>query len=58
MSEPIEEHYAELEANTVVNVVVCDDPEYAAEMGWYTLAGLNPVPWIGWTYDGGQWSAP
>jgi hypothetical protein len=54
----METQYADLVGNTIVNVVVCDDPDYAAEMGWYALAGLDPMPWIGWTYEGGTWSAP
>jgi hypothetical protein len=58
MSEPVEHHYAVLDNNTITNVVVCDDPDYAAEQGWYTLAGMDPMPWIGWTYDNGTWSAP
>jgi hypothetical protein len=53
-----EEHYAVVVDNVIDNVVVCDDPDYAAEMGWYALAGLDPMPWIGWTYDAGKWSAP
>jgi hypothetical protein len=52
------EHYAEVEENTIVGVFVCDDPQYAEEMGWYALEGLDPMPWLGWTYDGETWSAP
>lgn len=54
----VNENYAELDGGTIVNVLVCDDPDYAAEMGWYALAGLDPMPWIGWTYEGGEWHAP
>lgn len=55
---PIEEHYAVVEDNTIVNVVVCDDPGYAADQGWLALDGLDPLPWIGWTYDGTNWNPP
>lgn len=51
-------NYAEVEDNVIINVVICDDGEYAAEMGWYALEGLDPMPWIGWSYDGGTWSPP
>jgi hypothetical protein len=58
MTEPLSEHYAVIEAGTIVKVVVCDDPAYAEAKGWLSLAGLDPTPWIGWTYEGDIWTAP
>lgn len=53
-----EDHYAILEDNTIVNVVVCDDPSFANGQGWVDLQGLDPKPWIGWTVTGGTWAPP
>lgn len=51
-------NYAVIEEEICTNVVVCDDPAYAADHGWVALEGIEPLPWIGWRYDGSQWSAP
>jgi hypothetical protein len=59
MVHPAEHHYAVIEDNVIVNVVVCDNPDYAAEQGWQRIYGvLDPLPWIGWTYDGTNWNPP
>ena len=52
------DHYAVVEDNTIVNVVVSDDPAYAAEQGWTDVENVPGKPWIGWTYDGANWNPP
>jgi hypothetical protein len=53
-----DDHYADVEDGICVNVVVCDDPDYAADQGWVPLAGEDPQPGIGWAYDGQTWTPP
>jgi hypothetical protein len=50
--------YAHVENGVCVNVTVCDDLGYAADQGWIPLAGLDPQPGIGWSYDGQTWTPP
>lgn len=41
--------YAELDGDTVTNVVVCDDPAYAQSQQWIAVDTLTPMPGVGWT---------
>lgn len=51
--------YAQIIDQMVTNVVVCDDPAYAADQGWVDVDdGIAPQPGIGWRYDGKAWAAP
>jgi len=52
--------YAELSGTVAVNTLVCEDPAYAASMGWIDVDGISPQPGIGWTYDASTkaWTAP
>jgi hypothetical protein len=45
--------YAQISNSIVINIVIADDSDYfnSAYM-WINLAGLNPMPLIGWTYSG------
>lgn len=49
--------YAEITDSTVTNIVVCDDPDYADAQGWVPIAGVEPAPTIGWTYEGSTWTS-
>ena len=51
-------HYAEVTDGTVVNVVLCDDPDFARAQRWVSIEDMDPQPWIGWTFSAGEWSPP
>lgn len=51
--------YLVIENNTVVNVIVADSAEIAAEVtGKEVQESTEPTPWIGWTKQGDTWVAP
>lgn len=51
--------YLVIENNTVVNVIVADTAEIAAEVtGKEVQESISPTPWIGWTKQGDAWIAP
>lgn len=51
------ELHAVIEGGLVVNVALAE-AGFAAEQGWVSIAGLDPVPGIGWGYDGAAFHAP
>lgn len=53
-----EPSYAVVEDGVVTNVVVVHNPEHATDQGWISIEGVDPVPDIGWSYDGTTWTAP
>lgn len=42
-------NYAHIEDGKVINVTVCDDPEYAKQRKWVDITDEDPQPGIGWT---------
>jgi hypothetical protein len=52
-------NYLVIEDNKVVNVIVADTAEIAAEVtGKEVLESTSPEPWINWTRSGDTWTAP
>jgi hypothetical protein len=52
-------NYLVIENNKVVNVIVADTAEIAAEVtGKEILESISPEPWINWTRSGDTWTAP
>ena len=49
--------YAQIQNNTITNVVACDST-FASAHGLTEIDALNPVPGIGWTLSAGTWSPP
>jgi len=51
--------YLVIENDTVVNVIVADSVEIAAEVtGKEVQESTGPTPWIEWTRQGDTWIAP
>jgi hypothetical protein len=49
---------AQLQDNTVINVVLCDE-QYTYEFpGYIRVDNLKPEPGIGWTYSNGTFTPP
>jgi hypothetical protein len=52
-------NYLVIEDNKVVNVIVADTAEIAAEVtGKEVLESTSSEPWINWTRSGDTWAAP
>lgn len=52
-------NYLIIENDTVVNVIVADTAEIAAEVtGKEVQESTSSEPWIGWTRSGDTWAAP
>lgn len=52
-------NYLVIEDNKVINVIVADTAEIAAEVtGKEVIESTSPEPWIDWTRSGDTWSAP
>ena len=52
-------NYLVIEDNKVVNVIVADTAEIAAEVtGKEVIESTSPEPWINWTRSGDTWTAP
>jgi hypothetical protein len=52
-------NYLVIEDNKVVNVIVADTAEIAAEVtGKEILESISSEPWINWTRSGDTWTAP
>ena len=50
--------YAIIENNKVINVIVADSAEIAAEVTNKEVLETTGEPWIDWTRTDGVWSAP
>jgi len=52
-------NYLVIEDNKVVNVIVADTAEIAAEItGKEVVESTSSEPWLDWTRFGNTWSAP
>lgn len=52
-------NYLIIENDTVVNAIVADTAEIAAEVtGKEVIESFNSTPWIGWTRSGNTWTEP
>jgi hypothetical protein len=52
-------NYLVIEDNKVINVIVADTAEIAAEVtGKEIIESTSSEPWIDWTRSGDIWSAP
>jgi hypothetical protein len=52
-------NYLIIENDTVINVIVADTAEIAAEVtGKEVIESINSTPWIGWTRSGDTWTEP
>ena len=52
-------NYLVIEDNKVINVIVADTAEIAAEVtGKEVIESTLPEPWIDWTRSGDTWTAP
>lgn len=52
-------NYLVIEDNKVINVIVADTAEIAAEVtGKEVIESINSTPWIDWTRSGDTWTAP
>lgn len=51
-------NFAIHDGNTVVNVVVADTQEIAESVTQMQAVETDGVPWIGWTFEDGVWTAP
>jgi len=52
-------NYLVIENDTVVNVIVADTAEIAAEVtGKEVLESTSSEPWLNWTRSGDTWTAP
>lgn len=52
-------NYLVIENNKVVNAIVADTAEIAAEVtGKEVIESINSTPWIGWTRSGDTWIEP
>jgi hypothetical protein len=52
-------NYLVIEDNKVVNVIVADTAEIAAEVtGKEVIESTSSEPWINWTRSGDTWTAP
>jgi len=52
-------NYLIIENDTVLNVIVADSAELAAELtGKEAVELIGATPWIGWTRTDGVWSEP
>jgi hypothetical protein len=52
-------NYLVIEGNKVINVIVADTAEIAAEVtGKEVIELTSSEPWIDWTRSGNTWSAP
>ena len=52
-------NYLVIEDNKVINVIVADTAEIAAEVtGKEVVESTSSEPWIDWTRSGNTWSAP
>jgi hypothetical protein len=51
-------NYAIIEDNKVINVIVADSAELAAEVTGKEVAEATDGLWIDWTRTDGVWSAP
>ena len=52
-------NYLVIENNKVINVIVADTAEIAAEVtGKEVIESINSTPWIGWTRSGDTWTEP
>ena len=52
-------NYLVIEDNKIINVIVADTAEIAAEVtGKEVIESTSPEPWIDWTRSGDTWSAP
>lgn len=52
--------YAEMNvAGICVGIASTGNPAFAAQMGWVgPIDSLNPMPTVGWTFDGTNWWPP
>lgn len=52
-------NYLVIEDNKVINVIVADTAEIAAEVtGKEVIESTSSEPWLNWTRSGNTWSAP
>jgi hypothetical protein len=51
-------NYAIIEDNKVLNVIVAESAELAAELTGKEILETTGEPWIDWTRTDGVWSAP
>lgn len=52
------------DSRAVINVIVAESgsdyfaTEYALGFEWVEIDGMDPMPWIGWSYDDDTFSEP
>lgn len=52
-------NYLVIEDNKVINVIVADTAEIAAEVtGKEVIESTSSEPWLNWTRSGDTWTAP
>lgn len=52
-------NYLVIEDNKVINVIVADTAEIAAEVtGKEVVESTSSEPWLNWTRSGDTWTAP
>lgn len=44
--------YAEITNGIVTEVIECDDPSFAKQNNWVDISQVNPVPGVGWSFNG------
>lgn len=51
--------YAHVDDNGLCDNVIVLDPSSDYPMdGLYALDDIDPMPWIGWSFDGKNWAEP